>query len=146
MRNYGHDERGVPASYSVHTQELYFPFFGRKMFARVGIGASSNSDVRFGFVFGGLGPVDLPASGCSLPSFCAIWILYGRRKDPTMLWCRLYQIHGRSETFGVAPNLLGRRSSSMSSLSKQGAWLRCLRIGCKTRLEALSSNMRRKCI
>ena len=54
MQNYGHDERSVPASYNVHTQEPRFPCFGRKMLVRVGIGASSNSNVRFGFVFGGL--------------------------------------------------------------------------------------------
>ena len=55
MRNYGHDEGGVPASYSVHTQGQRFPFFGREVLVGVGIGASSDSDVRFGFVFEGLG-------------------------------------------------------------------------------------------
>ena len=47
MQNYAHGERGVPASYSVHTQELRFPFFGRKVFAIVGFGALSDSNVIF---------------------------------------------------------------------------------------------------
>ena len=47
MRNYAHGERGVPASYSVHTQELCFLFFGREVLAIVGFGAPSDSDVIF---------------------------------------------------------------------------------------------------
>ena len=55
MRNYGHGEQRVPASYSVHTQEPRSPFFGWEVFVGVGIGASSDFNVRFGFVFGVLG-------------------------------------------------------------------------------------------
>ena len=47
MRNYAHGERDVSASYSVHIQELRFPFFGRKVLAIVGFGAPFDSDVIF---------------------------------------------------------------------------------------------------
>ena len=72
MRNYGHGERGVPASYSVHTQEPRFPFFGWEVFAGVSIGTSSDSDVRFGF--DGLGASGSTCAWISLLSSCAIWI------------------------------------------------------------------------
>ena len=47
MRIYAFGERGVPASYSVHTQELRFPFFGREVLAIDGFGTPSDSDVIF---------------------------------------------------------------------------------------------------
>ena len=47
MRIYAFGERGVLASYSIHTQELHFPFFGREVFAIDGFGAPSDFDVIF---------------------------------------------------------------------------------------------------
>ena len=47
MRIYTFSKRGVPASYSVHIQELRFPFFGREVLAVDGFGAPSESDVVF---------------------------------------------------------------------------------------------------
>ena len=93
IRNYAHSEWGVLSSYSVHTQELRFHFFGRKVLAIVGFGAPSDSDVIFWFD-GVEASGHIPA--WSPLSSCIIWFPHDRKKYQIMMSCRLYQTRGKT--------------------------------------------------